>query len=264
MSKDTESFGNDRTVKTPEPDEKSKSDGVINVPQIIAATGAATTGAIVASSLGIYGTIIGVAVISVISSVGTAVFLPSLNRTRDRLRQAAGHDTPDDTGPDGAASAPDTTVTATASTATTGIRAAAPVPTPPTYPAPSGRPPGRRRTKWHAMVLMSAIVFVLSLGTLTGIALLSGQSPAKFYGNSPVVPASVPPEPSEFGPDDQQPEAPPPSPSPDETTTPDAGTSDETSPSDPTTTPSPTDTSPPAPTPSEPDPTEPSEHEPEG
>ena len=77
MSKDTRSFEEDRSP------EKSDSDK-LNGLQIVAATGAATTAAVVATALGIYGTVIGVAVFSVISSAGTAVFLQSMNRTRAR------------------------------------------------------------------------------------------------------------------------------------------------------------------------------------
>ncbi|HTT53796.1 MAG TPA: hypothetical protein VMH35_20570 [Streptosporangiaceae bacterium] len=57
--------------------------------QVIAGVLAALTGALAAAYLGVAGTIIGVAVVSLASSVGTAVYRYFLGRTRDRLRLAA-------------------------------------------------------------------------------------------------------------------------------------------------------------------------------
>jgi hypothetical protein len=61
----------------------------LNGIQVVASVLAAVTGAIVASSLGVAGTMIGVAVVSFATTAGTAIYRHYLARTQERLRSAA-------------------------------------------------------------------------------------------------------------------------------------------------------------------------------
>src|SRR5579875_1195554 len=61
----------------------------LSVIQVVATALAAVTATVAASFLGVAGTVIGAAVASVCSVVGTAVFGHSLRHTRDRVRGAA-------------------------------------------------------------------------------------------------------------------------------------------------------------------------------
>lgn len=61
----------------------------LSITQVTSSVLAAVTGAIVASSLGVAGTIIGVAVVSFATTAGTAIYRHYLGRTQERLRSAA-------------------------------------------------------------------------------------------------------------------------------------------------------------------------------
>jgi hypothetical protein len=61
----------------------------LSATQVASSVLAAVTGAVVASSLGVAGTVIGVAVVSFATTAGTAVYRHYLGRTRERLRSAA-------------------------------------------------------------------------------------------------------------------------------------------------------------------------------
>lgn len=70
------------------PDDKKNDDGNrVNMLQVAAATGASTTAAIVATLLGVYGTVIGVGVISLVSSITTVLYVRSINSTKDKIRK---------------------------------------------------------------------------------------------------------------------------------------------------------------------------------
>jgi hypothetical protein len=60
----------------------------LSATQVAASVLAAVTGAIVASSLGVTGTVVGVAVVSFASTAGTAIYRHYLARTRERFRLA--------------------------------------------------------------------------------------------------------------------------------------------------------------------------------
>ncbi|HIW62549.1 MAG TPA: hypothetical protein H9881_08845 [Candidatus Stackebrandtia excrementipullorum] len=252
MSKDTRSFEEDRSP------EKSDSDK-LNGLQIVAATGAATTAAVVATALGIYGTVIGVAVFSVISSAGTAVFLQSMNRTRDRLRKTAHRDAA------GPHEQPPADEAVTAPIVAPLRPGALPAPDTNGSDAQEEQPVrvrGTRRVRWHAVAVTSVIVFVLSLGVLTGLALMSGQAPTAFYGNSPTPAVSTPTKPAELEPGDYDDNPPPPSTSEETETSSPSEPEDENSPSEPTVSPSEPDPSTPSGDPDEsPAPEEPGDPE---
>lgn len=210
----------DESTPGDEKDEKSSDGAKLNALQITAATGAATTGAIVANAMGIYGTVIGVAVFSVISSVGTVVLLQSLNRTRERLRKtvrrleaavpetAAGM-TPV-TRPTGARAVGSATVGTPAAPAVTMafdpdatvplVRSASVAPVTATSRIPTvSRPdtiekPKKTRPIWKPIAISSIVVFALTIAVLTGIAFLSGQPPASFYTKPPAQTITPQPE----------------------------------------------------------------------
>src|SRR6266700_8286117 len=58
----------------------------LSVTQVTSSVLATVTGAIVASSLGVTGTVIGVAVVSFATTAGTTVYRHYLGRTQERLR----------------------------------------------------------------------------------------------------------------------------------------------------------------------------------
>lgn len=231
--------GEDRTESS---DHKPKKDGdKVNALQIAAATGASTTAAVIANMLGVYGTVIGVAVISLVSSVTTVVYARSMHRTKDKVSKVvrntknvryatrASTTATKATSP-GSGSASATTATATVrmpmpqeqptqrlgaaaqeSDATMQLSSTDPAETTRLI-ATGGSAIGRAavdattaldevetadsetadtETKtwwktWRPVVVTSLIVFVLSIGALSTIALLSGQSANAFYHADPV------------------------------------------------------------------------------
>lgn len=198
-------MSSDRRTDSQEPQDKVK----INLPQILAATGASTTAAIVASLMGISGTVAGVALFSVVSSLATVLYLHSMNRTKERLakvvkrgtvthivvarlpeteelRPAAPEDdtASQDVEPDGTEPSETAELDATRAlpvqsradggTVTTTFETAEPDTD--AAPAPS-------RVNWRMAAISSVAVFALSIAVLSAIALMSGKPPAAFYGD---------------------------------------------------------------------------------
>lgn len=229
-------MGGERRTSSPQPPDPETTTGTdsakdddkqsgLNAVQIAAATGASTTAAVVANLLGVYGTVIGVAVISVVSSVATVLYLKSINGTKKRLRKvvrAANQPAEAATEPDTAlrADSPGRTVTATAKVdagtteilptladpdavavlpATTDATTILPTVTHspatgrarvPTEVVDAPAPVEEALVPWwnrygKTMALSSLVVFVLSIVVLSGIALLSGQDANTFYQTSP-------------------------------------------------------------------------------
>lgn len=191
----------------------SDDSGKINGLQIAAATGAATTAAMVANALGIYGTVTGVAVFSIVSSVGTVVYLKSMRHTKAKFDKvvknrdtivmrarpgstdatvvtlsSGADDTevdPDATRPLAAADAtvpidPNAKATGTAKVPT------AAVPQPESEPVSAlTRPVEFLKRNWRPIAVSSLVVFVLTVGLLTSIALLAGKPATSFYDADP-------------------------------------------------------------------------------
>ncbi|MCT2590638.1 hypothetical protein LHJ74_12085 [Streptomyces sp. N2-109] len=61
----------------------------LNVPQVAGSAAAAVTGAILASGLSVYGTIIGAGVVSVVATTGGALYQHLFKRTSEQIREAA-------------------------------------------------------------------------------------------------------------------------------------------------------------------------------
>ncbi|MEU4421340.1 hypothetical protein AB0F81_12000 [Actinoplanes sp. NPDC024001] len=121
----------------------------IDIPKTLAGTLAAVSAAVAGSFLGIAGTLIGAAVVSLISSIGTEIYHRSLDRGAKKLQSAF--------------------VTAPAAVGTPEVAAAH------EPPSEENKP---RQIRWRRVGLVAAALFVLGLGTLTTVELLAGRSAA--------------------------------------------------------------------------------------
>jgi hypothetical protein len=166
----------------------------LSLVQVTASVLAALTGAVAASYLGVAGTIIGVAVVSFASTVGTAVYRYFLGRTKDRLRSAAAsldprarlpaqHRAPRQTGDPshrepGPRRAAGTTDAATAFALLAGLHEAAPG-SPPGHPGSRPADPGVNTShggrRWLQLTMAIALTFVLTMTVITGIELAAGK-----------------------------------------------------------------------------------------
>jgi hypothetical protein len=128
----------------------------ISLTQVIGSALAAVSAAFAASWLGVAGTLLGAAAVSVIATVGTSVYSHSLRRTRARLRTVVlpMHVTP-------AAHAP---------TAAAETQQLADAEMPDERPAPAG--PAR----WGVVGAVAASVFLLAMAGVTAIELTTGKS----------------------------------------------------------------------------------------
>ncbi|MEU4688226.1 hypothetical protein [Actinoplanes sp. NPDC023714] len=120
----------------------------IDIPKTIAGTLAAVSAAVVGSFLGLAGTVIGAAVASLISSIATEVYHRYLEHGTKKLQA--------------------TFVTAPAAVGTPDV--------PATDEPPSGEP--ARPIRWKRVALVAGALFVLGLGTLTAVELMTGKSAA--------------------------------------------------------------------------------------
>ncbi|MFC9603323.1 hypothetical protein ACFTTN_07645 [Streptomyces niveus] len=140
----------------------------LSVPQVAGSALAAIAAAVFASKLGVYGTIIGAGVVSVIATCGGTVFQHLFRRTGDQIREVSVQVKPKarqvyDSEP-------------------------APAPAPP--PAPAERSPqeaaaqdefggattyGTRVRGWKRPVVAATIVFAVAMLTITGYELAAGQ-----------------------------------------------------------------------------------------
>ncbi|MFG2843307.1 hypothetical protein ACGF12_09035 [Kitasatospora sp. NPDC048296] len=140
----------------------------LSVAQVVASALAAVVGALLASELGVYGTILGAAVVSIGATTGGAVFQHIFRRTGEQLREAV------DRGPNQA------------------VNTLRQVPMEPEHPAePAGRPDGppvitsewnepqvvraRRRWTWKTYAAVSGLVFVLAMTPIVAFELATGQ-----------------------------------------------------------------------------------------
>ncbi|WP_405984540.1 hypothetical protein [Streptomyces sp. NBC_00872] len=132
----------------------------LSVPQVAGSAVAAVAAAVLASRLGVYGTIIGAGVVSVVATCGGPVFQHMLRRTGEQLREVTVQGRPG------------------------GRRLSAPGDSPggPRGEAPLGdgefgapTTHGTRVRGWKRPVLAAAGVFVVTMGGITGYELISGH-----------------------------------------------------------------------------------------
>ncbi|WP_171074171.1 hypothetical protein [Nonomuraea basaltis] len=123
----------------------------LSVPQIVGSALAAVTAAVAASYLGVAGTVIGAAVFSVASTIGSAVYTHYLKRTGERVKQHTLVGRRDDSGEAPAGSEP---AEPTGSESGEGG---------PTLVMPAVEEP-RRRLPWVKVGAAAALVFAMSMG----------------------------------------------------------------------------------------------------
>ncbi|MEU3598568.1 hypothetical protein ABZ714_07520 [Streptomyces sp. NPDC006798] len=128
----------------------------LSVPQVAGSALAAVAAAVLASRLGVYGTIIGAGVVSVVATCGGSVFQHLFSRTGDQLRGS------------GPGRAPAAAVPATA-------------PGPEPGPGPgagefgAATTHGSRVRGWKRPVAAAAVVFGVAMAGITGYEVLSGS-----------------------------------------------------------------------------------------
>lgn len=194
--------------------------------QILASSLGAVIAALIASSFGVTGTIVGVAIGAAVATTATALVSQSIERGHAAVRQVvqAPESTPllrrlGATGPVGATASPERTgsapatgghdtvamaagAEATSETQRLEITAATSAPAAERLRATSSvptRPPGRARPgtarglSWKAVAAAIGVVFLLSLGFITAVELISGKPLADIFGNAGTGPTILRP-----------------------------------------------------------------------
>lgn len=124
--------------------------------QVFATALAALTGAFLASRLGVYGTVAGAGLFSVMTTVGTELYLRSLDRTREAARR--------------------TKLAALAHAGRAGQASAGPSQAEPELPEPVQAEPRTRRVRWPLIVGGTVVAFALGMLAVTGIEAITGQT----------------------------------------------------------------------------------------
>ncbi len=152
-----------RTETARRPDETEEKPGRLSLSPVQVAAGAlaAVSSAVLLSLFGVAGTVIGAALASVVSTVGSALYAASLDRTTERLRRARGQAA----GPPAPA----------ADDATREL---------PAHLDPRRAPAPRRRVRWPRVAAYAAAVFVAAMAVVTGIELVGQQPVSALVGGS--------------------------------------------------------------------------------
>lgn len=146
----------------------------LTVPQVAGSAAAAVTGAFLASGMGVYGTVVGAGLISVVATAGGAVYQHLFDRTGHQLRNAA-------------TVRPRRVPRPPADTGSGETAAALPAPAPLAEPGRGGGPESgggavteygtpRRRRVLRRRAALAGGVFLLAMGAVTGIEILAGSS----------------------------------------------------------------------------------------
>ncbi|MEU7019434.1 hypothetical protein ABZ990_02070 [Streptomyces sp. NPDC046203] len=160
----------------------------LSVPQVAGSAFAAVLAAKLASTLGVYGTIIGAGVISVVATCGGPVLQHVFKRTGEQMRRPRPAADPLSAPGPAPAATPTSTLTSTPIPAPTSTPTAVLVP--PSLPDPAATAPyghmpdeefgtptthGTRMRGWKRPALGAAAVFALAMGGITTYELTSGQ-----------------------------------------------------------------------------------------
>ncbi|WP_051969921.1 hypothetical protein [Kitasatospora azatica] len=158
----------------------------LSVTQVAASALAAVVGAVLASELGVYGTVIGVAVVSIGATTGGAVFQHLFKRTGEQLREAT------DRGPGSSLNE----LRQVAATDTAPLPAAWRPDAPPSsaWNVSPARRAGKRRG-WRTCAALSGLVFVLAMTPIVVTELVAGKTmhaitTGQDGGGTSVVPGS--------------------------------------------------------------------------
>ncbi|MGH3759147.1 hypothetical protein [Actinophytocola sp.] len=180
--------------------EKSDTDS-IRFTQVLAGAMAAVTAAVLGSTMGVAGTVVGAGLASVITTVGGALYLRSIQRTKQSVRTVrnlvvtrAGPTRvtlveekaePEPEAPAAAGAAPDHE----AETLTENEEEAG--------EDESDQPPARRRLRWPALIAASVLAFVVGMLVVTGVEWVRGEPLSG--GNGTTVGGIVRQQPDEGG-----------------------------------------------------------------
>ena len=131
----------------------------LSVTQVVVGALASVSAAVVGSTFGVTGTLLGAAVTSVVSTIGGALYLHSLEQARTRIRRYRNPRT-------GAVEAVEQ--------------------------RPPVVPPVPRRLPWVPIVGTAGLVFALSLGLLTAVEVAANQPMAQVVGDKTPTQAGTP------------------------------------------------------------------------
>jgi hypothetical protein len=124
----------------------------LRVSKLLAGGLAAISGAVVASRIGVEGTLTGAALTSIFVAVATALYSHSLTLAHGRMRRVLVHRASGD--------------------------------------ADTGQP-GARPIRWQRVAAAAAVVFVIAVGAITAVEVVAGQPLASLFGNRPRPGAST-------------------------------------------------------------------------
>lgn len=150
-------------------DTKRKTD--LNMPHVAAAALAAVTSALLGSKVGAAGTLIGAAGASVITTVGTAVYQSSLERSRKRVRTLAQRTRPSPTSPRGSRVEPSFHATVVDAA----LRDPGLTDTDPGF-QPRHRSRRGARWRWGAVVVGALGAFLIAMTVITGFEWVNGHT----------------------------------------------------------------------------------------
>jgi hypothetical protein len=210
----------------------------IRFSQVLAGALAAVTAALLGSTMGVAGTVVGAGLASVISTVGGALYLRSFQRTREGVRTVHAKVVGRSGG---------TTVLVSDKEPEEGETPEELSPGDEVEVTPDDQPPAeRRRLKWPVLVVTTLAAFALGMAAVTGVEWLRGES---LSGSGDTTFGSIvsPRQHTTTGEDPADPTTPTTTPTtttttPDPTTTTDPTTTSTTPPSDSSTTTGPTTT----------------------
>jgi hypothetical protein len=144
-----------------------RDDERVRTSQVLAGALAAVTAALIGSTMGVAGTVVGAGLASVISTVGGTLYLRSIQRTRDGVRTVRAKVV----GRSGGA------------TVLVSTDDSEPVPEPgdeveaSDEPVAEERPPAeKRRLRWPVLVVTTVAAFALGMAAVTGVEWLRGES----------------------------------------------------------------------------------------
>jgi hypothetical protein len=141
--------------------EKTEETNGIRFSQVMAGALAAVTAALIGSTMGVAGTVVGAGLASVISTVGGAVYLRSIQRTREGVRTVRAKVVGRSGGATVLVSDEDPEEPAGAE-----VEAA---------PERSDQPPPGRRRRWPALVVTTVVAFAVGMLAITGVEWLRGE-----------------------------------------------------------------------------------------
>jgi hypothetical protein len=144
--------------------EKTDDKDNIRISQVLAGALAAVTAALIGSTMGVAGTVVGAGLASVISTVGGAVYLRSIQRTRESVRTVRAKVVGRSGGATVLVSTDDPDADTEAEVSDSSDES-------------GDRPPvDKRRRRWPVIVVTSLAAFALGMAAITGVEWLRGES----------------------------------------------------------------------------------------